>query len=146
MNSFFSSNKSSLILLIISAAAFTTYALLGIPINIYWYDAGMLFIPISFVLFAILIPTTISNYYGKLKNVKLHKFMSGIDFFCVFGLSVAQLVYMFLEHGYYGFIGFLVCFFIVITAIVAFFAMIVSFHQHSLIKNQNNIRLALKLK
>ena len=38
----------------------------------------------------ILIPLTLLFYFGKLRFVRIHKFMSAVDFLGVFGVSLAQ--------------------------------------------------------
>lgn len=88
----------------------------------YWRTLGYIFVPIMGGMILILLPFTIAFNYGKLKYIKLHKFMSAVDYI-VLGLAA-----VFLTVGFYGygstitFLGVVVMLMLYSIAIGAFFA------------------------
>lgn len=95
--------KINLILLFSSFGCFLLFALLGIgnigydswgwlssePMTLY-NCLGVIFVPIIALLYLILIPLTLLFFFGKLRFIRVHKFMSAFDFLGVFGVSLAQ--------------------------------------------------------
>ena len=93
--------RINLILMLLAFFSFVIYALIGLDNIGYSYEygnglylyvncLGVIFVPIVAGLFLILLPLTTLFYFGKLKYVRVHKFMSTVDFLGVFGVSLAQ--------------------------------------------------------
>ena len=98
--------KINLVLLLGAFASYLLLATLGIgdigKVYSWWssgpyysYDLygnclGVIFMPIAGGLFLILVPLTLMHYYDKLKYVRVHKFMSFVDFLGIFGVCLAQ--------------------------------------------------------
>ena len=108
--SFLKSKLASLIIVIIDFLFFVPYFILG-----YKYGEP-LFGTIALGLFLILLPLTIVFYFGKLKHIKLHKFMSFVDYFGILGLVMTDFILM-TSYGMN----------IVIVQLLTFFVMVLSF-------------------
>lgn len=79
-----------------------------------WIVVEIFYPIVGGLLLFILTPTILSHFFGKLKYVRLHKFMSFVDYGAIFGLMVATFVLATID-GFSG-IGFMLIFLEMITA------------------------------
>ena len=87
----------------------STYTICYYIFGLYSYQAlGYIFVPIMGGMLLILVPFTIAYYNDKLRFIKLHKFMSAVDFFILGGCALAQAVLMYMYAYYMTAVGIIV--------------------------------------
>ena len=87
----------------------STYTIRYFIFGLYSYQAlGYIFVPIMGGMLLILVPLTIAYYSDKLRFIKLHKFMSAVDFFILGGCALAQAVLMYMYAYYMTAVGIIV--------------------------------------
>ena len=87
----------------------STYTIRYLIFGLYSYQAlGYIFVPIMGGMLLILVPLTIAYYNDKLRFIKLHKFMSAVDFFILGGCALAQAVLMYMYAYYMTAVGIIV--------------------------------------
>ena len=133
MISFLNNKKVILTLLFTTFVCFVMYLLLGI-FNIGYdsshvitlYDClGDIFVPIVGLLFCVLIPLTLRFYFDKLQYVRVHKFMSFLDYLGVFGVSLAQGILVDAYSFEITTLGVIVIIFIILTCVFSLLSALV---------------------
>ena len=134
---------TSLILLGVNVLNFFLFFALILGMSSGYYEryyltwiTGEIFMPIiGGLLFIILTPTIVLHFFGKLRFVRLHKFMSFVDYGAIFGLYVAAFVLGILDRAPAG-----VVLWTLVSMISAIFTAIVSLMQLSTIETPKPVQ------
>ena len=133
MDKLINNKATSLILFAINAFVFLITFITSVHSNMV---NAILYVVTAGIMLFILLPTIVLHYFEKLKAIRLHKFMSFVDYFAIFGMMVASLVLLFCSR--FATVG---CIMIIFEMIVSLFTAFVSLAQYKSIKTQREIQM-----